>query len=653
MKGADRPTAVRRWLRRPLWWGAIAVALVGGLFFADVDAARSDERTFDQSYRVTGRVLPGWNGARDLDVAYRHPLSGVEVRASTYVWSMRLLPTRVGPVLLDVSRTNPTDVMVAGDRFPATVNLPGYAPLLLLPFLVWLLRCWTAWKTERLMASDIVAYAMTASAQSPGILGRRWRLHLYPLDAGPSAHSVCSIPLIAPLTTFGSIDVTVKGSPRPYGRVVARDSNGMVLWPSGRALRYQGRPAAAIARVAPMSPSRVARWLLVAGIALFIAGMVDLSVGADSDEVREMARTVTATITASRLRPDGRADLQITYEWDGISHTGTVLEIEPPAVGNPLIVQVDPESPDRVWSTTQDTPPGTSEGWLAVFNILVGSGLLMAGGIAKFHARRDPADTGPGDMTQPRHKWRGLELVDGRLWFGMVGLMFRKPRVRFEPEGLVLVEHGGDETCYRWDDHVAAATHVAPASQWELKGIPPSRVSMAALQLKFGRKTYGYSVRRRLATQWWRSALGLVPWQELPALVVYLAATPSARAGLGLPDSVGILIGELATKGWRRPHPPGEPLFGDRLDLHLAVDSVLGQRMRRFGGRAVRGETSPAIDELVVEVIAKLPELVRPRVDVRKVAERIERHLTTGRWSFDVLCPRPGANPDDRRIDVG
>jgi hypothetical protein len=110
---------------------------------------------------------------------------------------------------------------------------------MLLPFLIWALRHWTLWRTQQLMSSAGPAYAMQAATSPPGWWGRRWRLHLYPLDTGAAARPVCTVPLVACPDTFGVSDVEVKGPPRPYARVVARDEHGGVLWPSGRALRHQ------------------------------------------------------------------------------------------------------------------------------------------------------------------------------------------------------------------------------------------------------------------------------------------------------------------------------------------------------------------------------------------------------------------------------
>jgi hypothetical protein len=73
------------------------------------------------------------------------------------------------------------------------------------------------------------------------------------------------------------------------------------------------------------------------------------------------------------------------------------------------------------------------------------------------------------------------------------------------------------------------------------------------------------------------------------------------------------------------------------LDLYLAIDRVLRRHTRLFGGRAVRGESMPQFDELVGEVARALPTWVQPRVKREQIAQRLQRHLATGRWPFDVL----------------
>jgi hypothetical protein len=497
---AGPPAAVRRWLRGPLWWGVATVSLAATFFMADVTVARSEDRAFDNGYRVTGMVVDGWNGEPDVKVTYQHPESGKEVRAETYVWHAELLPSGPGPVPLEVSRTDPQQVALAGDRFPATANLAIYAPWALLPFLVGVARRWTLWRTSKLIESDTVAYAMTARAVPAQGWGRRWRLHLYPLDADGAAPPVCAVPLITPHAAPDPFAVEVKGAPRPYGRVVARRADGEVLWPAGRALGRQGAVAGLVGPAQPVIGTGP-RWAL---------------------------------------------------------------------------------------------PPGAGEG-----------------------------------------PWRGLELVEDRLWYGRVGRLLRRPRLRLEPDALVLVEASGSGTRYRWDDHVGAPTPTQAGRWWRIEGMGRTRTSPASLWLEAAWEDSPYPVRRWLAGR----GLADAPWEELPALCAFVAATPAARAGLADPHRVKVLIAELASRQWRDPRPPSQPVLGDRLDLHLTVEAVVGRHVPHFGRRAVRGVWVPPLDTLVAEVTDRLPDWVRPRVQPGQIAQEIARHLATGRWPFDVLLP--------------
>ncbi len=393
MTGADRPDAVRRWVRNPLWWGLAALAFAGALFVADVVETQRKDRTFDRGLRVTGTITQGWDGGQDVEVVYRHPETGEEVGATTVVWDSDRLPRSAGPVALEVSRSDPTDVALAGDRVPATANLLEYLPWTLLPFVIWAVRARTVRATERMMASPAVGYVMLAAASPPGRWGLRWRLHLYPADAGPETPPVCTIPLVDRAARGATFPVEVKGSPRPFGRVVARRrEDGAVLWPSGRALRTVGSAPAAAAATAtaateadPPVPSARGRGLIVAGAVVFVAGLVGAGIGTYAEDVRDRQRLVPATATASRPGEDGQVDVSVTYEWAGETYSGTVTQAEAPAEGATLTVRVDPESPTRVWSTTQERPPGTTEGTLAGFGILAGLALVLAGGILRHH----------------------------------------------------------------------------------------------------------------------------------------------------------------------------------------------------------------------------------------------------------------------------
>jgi hypothetical protein len=138
---------------------------------------------------------------------------------------------------------------------------------------------------------------------------------------------------------------------------------------------------------------------------------------------------------------------------------------------------------------------------------------------------------------------------------------------------------------------------------------------------------------RRLAGTGW----GAASWEELPALVSYLAVTPAARDGLTRPDRLIALAAALADGGWRHPGPPTGLLFGDRLALDHAVRATLGRHLPYCGGRTMGGRPVPPLDELTAEARAWLPPGTRDRIDDPAVRARLIRHLETGRWPFDLL----------------
>ena len=626
MSGAGRPDAVRRWVRRPLWWGAGTVAFALTLVAVDAVDARRLDRTFDRGHRVSGSIGSAWDGGRNVEVRYVHPETGDEVRAATFVWDAGRLPAAPGPVELEVSRTDPTQVVLAGDRRPVTANLVEYLPWALFPFAIWAVRRRAQRASEALVASGVIAYAMVAAASPPGALGLRWRLQLYPADADPAAPPVCSVPLIEPPFAPGPFPVEVKGSPRPFGRVVARAGDGAVLWPAGRALRSSGSAPArqAEGQAEAGRDRRAANGMMAAGALVLLAGLVGASVGTFAEDVRARHQLVTATATGSAPAAGGRFDVSVAYEWDGAAYEGTVTASEPSAAGTELAVRVDPESPARVWSTAEDRPPGTTGGALAGFGIVSGMGLVLGGAVLR--ARQS---AGAGRWRGAR-SWRGLELCDGRLWYGGRAAVASSPRARLDPDALVVAGEDGSEAAHRWDDHAAAASP-SPAAVWHLRGAGPRPLAMAAVWLVEGRDPTGPG--RRLATQGWSGA----PWVELPALADYLAATPAARAGLAHPERVAALLAGLASGEWREPPAAraGAPPDGHR-DLHDTARAVLGRHARLFGERAVRGEPLPELGRLVAEVRAELARESGAGVGDEEVAAVIRR-LLAGRWPFDAL----------------
>lgn len=73
------------------------------------------------------------------------------------------------------------------------------------------------------------------------------------------------------------------------------------------------------------------------------------------------------------------------------------------------------------------------------------------------------------------------------------------------------------------------------------------------------------------------------------------------------------------------------------MDVQISVNAVMHQRLRRFGGRLVRGEPTPPVTELVDAATARLARLVIDRVDPANVEKEVRRYLDAGRRPFDVL----------------
>ena len=237
MTRSHRPLVVMRWLRIPLWFLLAGSALATALFVADVRTARQERAALDEGYHTTAYIDTGWNGRSTVPLSYENPQTHEVVRTSTYVWNDTLLPKHVGAVDIDASRTDPKDVRIAGDRFPATTNIPSYLSWIALALIVWLARRRTIHATERLMASPAQAFAMEASTRR-GPFQLHARLQLFPLDVPNGSRPACEVSVIDRRVRNGTFPVEVKGTPRAFGRVVARTADGEILWPSGRALLH-------------------------------------------------------------------------------------------------------------------------------------------------------------------------------------------------------------------------------------------------------------------------------------------------------------------------------------------------------------------------------------------------------------------------------
>ncbi|HET7486595.1 MAG TPA: hypothetical protein VFJ85_01605 [Acidimicrobiales bacterium] len=231
--------------------------------------------------------------------------------------------------------------------------------------------------------------------------------------------------------------------------------------------------------------------------------------------------------------------------------------------------------------------------------------------------------------------WRGLSVVGGRLRYRPKSLWWRRSTLRFEPEAVAVVPRSGPTTLLPWE---------TSGTGWQLVGVYASRANRAGIEIRLAparlvdvwHPVYGsHSV-------WLPSTWSTPPIEELPALTDFLTATPAARPSLADGARLDALLAALATRSWQKPAPPGEPLAGDGLDLHVAIGRALdGMEWRRYRGRPVRGEGRPDQALVAERARARLTRAVSGRTSDEELAAAVRRHVGIGEWPFDVLLPAP------------
>jgi hypothetical protein len=210
-------------------------------------------------------------------------------------------------------------------------------------------------------------------------------------------------------------------------------------------------------------------------------------------------------------------------------------------------------------------------------------------------------------------------------------LWWWRPTLHFEPDGLIIKRRWGKPKMLPWDEG---------SREWSVTGVPRTlrRPGIFVRAYHASRDTHERHDRLDLIEVWLPSTWSAAPIEELPALTEYLKATPQARSSLAMPQRLELLVTEFATRAWRQPRPPNEPLLGDRLDIFVAVGRALDfAQWRRFGGRPVRHEPAPSPDYIAQRARALLAKGVSARVSDDKLEDEVERHLTTAAWPFDVL----------------
>ena len=365
---AGTSPAVRRYLTRPLWWALATAVLAGLLVLGETSDARRFDRILDHGTHLTATVADDYDGGSTVTLAYDHPELGRIADAEAY--RRRVDPPRAGAeVEIAVGAADPYDVVLVGDRFPAQAVPTGLA-LVLVPLGVTLLRWLDVRRSRRLAAGADRSFVLLGAVDRPRSrfdidiarrLARRRpaRLHLFPLDAATGDPPLCTVRL---LTTAGlpvggpPVRVEVKGSPRPFGRVVAR-VDGRVLLPRGRALgwsdRHVGLPSADTRPPAPWTPPHVVPWrspvpaLVVAVLVGVVATGVTLRNWGAAEDVQDHGIPVVATIAGN----DGGTTLEVTYRLPGaaeqIEGRAPVDFPEDWKVGRRYPAHVDPSNPTR------------------------------------------------------------------------------------------------------------------------------------------------------------------------------------------------------------------------------------------------------------------------------------------------------------------
>lgn len=384
MRGGGRPPSVRRHLHRPLWLAGAATAavlLVAGL---DARAAARHDRRLDAGLRATGTVEEVSAG-RTVQVAYTNAVTGQRISLPVEVWGAPV-PAPGDTVALDVAREDPEEVVLGGDRRPATAELWWYLPLPAIPLALWALRARDQRRLERLIASDDTTFAMVGALSPPRRLSRRCELSLYPLDAGPRSEPVATVAL---LSTAGlavgdtAFPVEVKGSPRPLGVVAAR-AHDRVLWPAGRALSVTARPRPATvgppaapppaepddrlrATVPRTGPGNLGAEIGAVALALALVVVVSVVTLARRGDATQLARTGTPVVVEVVERvPTG---VTVTYE----TGAGTVAEARAPVafpgdytVGRRYPAHVGPGDDPDLRLDREPYDAATPIGWAAI-----------------------------------------------------------------------------------------------------------------------------------------------------------------------------------------------------------------------------------------------------------------------------------------------
>jgi hypothetical protein len=524
------------------------------LLTLDARQAAADNEPFASSVELTGTVTDANPDARVVDITYTDA-GGTTIAAASYIHGLVPFPATGDRVALEVSTREPTAVRLVDDRRTWHAELPLYGAGVLLALVFVASRQWHVRRLERLMASPAPSYAMLGAVSPPAGLARRWRLHLYALDAPAGAPPVCAVALVAvPSMPSGFLTVDVKGAPRPQGLVAVR-ADGEVLWPRGRALARTGRGPSRPATAGPLVPElpgglpgprrttgsvgiRERRWtvpaLRAAGL-LALAGYLWSSAAEAraAERILEASRPAPAVVAEPAGDHSPYAPFPVEFTVAGRTVRALVDDQGPaPAPGSALEIRYAADRPTAAWPRDDAWPPGSDAGLSGLAALALCPAALV--GAAVVHRRqRDRAAAeellAHGRLTAgfPPTGWKGLGCRDGRLWYPQrrPGVAVDRVVLRLDPEGLVTVDGRGHESVLAWDRW---------PREWSV-GRPASRPSG------------GLDVRTAAGVT--RLARGGDGDDTVGDLVAFVASTPSARAGLADPGRVTALVALLVRDG--------------------------------------------------------------------------------------------------------
>lgn len=407
MTRQPHPAPVLRYLRRPLWWVLGVAAFVLLQFGAHARAVASDASAFADAAVVPAVAAPVDPDSGVIDLTYQQP-SGERTAVAVYAPSFDER-TVVGPVDIEVSRSDPRAVRLLTDERGYFDEMPYLLVLLLVPVASYVMRRRHISRLDALVRADQASYAMVAAVVAPGRLHPRWQLCLYPVDARPGSRPVCAVELVwLPLLPDGAFPVEVKGEPRPFG-IVALRAGDELLWPRGRALGYatkhprpnglgpfptepsaNGRAGSGDGAPARPSlwPARALRIAFLVALAAYLWLVQDMSWR--DEQALERSQPATATVVAVGDSPSTNFELSVQYDRDGRRESATLLaQSGPPHAGEQVRIRYDVTDPGTVWEAGLSGPPDARDDMILLVLLATMLGTFVASVLTRRQALAD------------------------------------------------------------------------------------------------------------------------------------------------------------------------------------------------------------------------------------------------------------------------